>query len=100
MKPTKYDANDVYVKEATNGILITTNTNQCFGGRTSTPTYDFKYNALRAALREPPKGRRITESALSITLHSVEVFPTKGYMVVAHGTVPAQDGTYVRHTLP
>jgi hypothetical protein len=96
----EYDAKEVFVQEADQGVLITTNTNQCFANIREEPMYDDKYLALKKAIQTPSADRIIRQSAQSYTLHSVEVFPTKGYMVVAHGNIPAQNGPYIKHKLP
>lgn len=104
----EYDAKRLVVREAKDGVLIVTNTNLAFDGEVPDEKCSCsRYQRLRAEIRRR-RGRLdgtvpLTAGsgiANSITLHVVEVVPSRGVFEVRHGTLPAQDAVPVRHPFP
>jgi hypothetical protein len=103
----EYDAEDLFLCEADAGVLLVSNTDRVFdlsgGARPPRPADDAPSRALLQALCQG--GARQTTRAIAATwrpntLHSVEVFPERGMLQVAHGVIPAQDGPFVAYPLP
>jgi hypothetical protein len=98
----EYDAGRVFVREATDGVLVVTNRNMVFGGVAEPAGYWDRGSVLAEGVKThmgAPPGGIIRLSATAITLHSVEVFPEARRLYVAHGSDPAHEGPYVKHAL-
>ena len=101
----EYDAEEVFVREAEDGVLTVSNANLVFGGKGIggiAARRDSVGAELLAAIeaytdRSP---RLITTTARPNTLHSVEVDFAQRQLYVAHGRTPAQSGEYVAYALP
>jgi hypothetical protein len=99
------DAKEIYSREATDGVLVVTNTNLVFGleGREPwNPLLEDRYRTLHDAVLEAKDGgaRPITAVANASTIHCVEIDFAAGRLYVAHGHLPAHTGPFVEYQLP
>ncbi|MHC5059421.1 MAG: C45 family autoproteolytic acyltransferase/hydrolase [Planctomycetota bacterium] len=99
------DAKELYPREASDGVLVVTNTNLVFGleGREPwNPLLENRYRTLHDAVLQAGDGgaRPITAVANTSTVHSVEIDLAAGRFYVAHGHLPAHTGPFVEYELP
>lgn len=102
----EFDAEDMFVREAEDGILIVSNLNHCFRrefeGHEHAASRDGVYATLldRIESHSPAASRIITLTGRPNTLHSVEVDFGRRCMYVAHGQLPAHESEFVAYELP
>ena len=104
----EYDAQDVAVREAENGLLLVTNTNRALRG--SVPESEVpchRYKRLRRYAQES-YGRLDGSEMLTArrgvvlrsTVHIVQFLPSERVFLLRHGLMPASKAATVRHPLP
>ncbi len=104
----EYDAEQVYTREAKDGVLIVTNMSLVFGGGQRDGNEVCNRYARLRALIDSERGRLDGTKPLTLaagiakpnTLHTVQFLPAAGRFTVWHGTLPAGRGEPVTYSMP